>query len=296
MKDRLKHYLPGIVLGVWLMVVVSLYYVNHKPFGMEFAVRLLRGVGQFFVALMIIFLAGGVGNFIQQYFKREILPLAYPSLQVRLGLGWLATAILIFNRWVGVKPLLIWGTCLILLIFLRKHIQSWWSSHRELMDYWRQSDLFGKFVAAGIAIILFLTFFPALAPPIKFDALVYHLSLPELYIQNSKMIYVPGNAYWGMPQLGEMLYTWGIALGGRETAAILGWIVALLSMYGLLSFVSRNLGIRNGWIALATIFSGYTLAISSSWAYIDWFSFLFGLGMLVCLDDWQKQDQVSSLI
>lgn len=73
-------------------------------------------------------------------------------------------------------------------------------------------------------------------------------------------------------------------------------MITILSLVGLLGFVSRNLGIKNGWVALATIFSGYTLAISSFWGYIDWYGFLFGLGTLVCLYDWQKRDQLSSVI
>ena len=278
------------------MVVVSLYYVNHKPFGMGFAVRVIRSVGQFFIASMIIILAGGLGNFIHKYFKQKVDEIIYPSIQTGLGLGCLAIGILIFNGLIGIKPLFIWGTCVISLIFLRKYVLSWLISHRGLLHIWEQSDLFGKLVFTGISIILLFTFFSALAPPIKFDALVYHLTLPERYIQNGKMLYLPENAYWGMPQLGEMLYTWGIALGGLETAAILGWMVTLLSLIGLFDFVCKNVAIRNGWIALATILSGFTLAISSSWAYIDWFAFLFGFGMLVSLVDWQKRNQKSSLI
>ncbi|MCJ7823647.1 MAG: glycosyltransferase family 39 protein, partial [Anaerolineales bacterium] len=125
----------------------------------------------------------------------------------------------------------------------------------------------------------------ALAPPVHFDALVYHLELPKDFIQAGGLTFTPENRYWGNPLLAEMLYTWAMLLGGVQTASALGWIVGIVSVLGIGSLVQRY-GKDSAWAAIVAILVGETLWSSLAWAYADWFAILYGAALLVTLDHW----------
>lgn len=201
-----------------------------------------------------------------------------------MGIGILAA-----GATVGISSVLAWMMLAVLGIFLRKEILAWWRSWRDLYTLWQESDRFGRTVASGIILISGFTLATALAPPLKFDALVYHLSLPQAYLEANRIIYTPQLMFWGMPQMGEMLYTWAVALSGNETAAVLGWICGLLSLIGLAGYVSTRLGTRSAWVSVAALCSGFSLAASLAWAYVDWLVILFGWAFLVVMDCWRQE-------
>lgn len=146
-----------------------------------------------------------------------------------------------------------------------------------------------------VGLIFVLTMFAALAPPIRFDALVYHLTLPRIYLQTQRMIYVPQLMFWGMPQSAEMLYLFAMSLGGEGAAALLGWLIGLAALVGILGYVADQLASSPAWAAVAALACGYTLAASLSWAYNDWWVLLFGLGFLVSITLWSQERQAGSL-
>src|SRR3990170_4171559 len=86
----------------------------------------------------------------------------------------------------------------------------------------------------------------ALAPPLAWDALVYHLELPRQYLSAGRIVFVESNLFVGFPQLAEMLYTWAMALRSGQTAAVLGWIVGLLALLGTAGAAIRLYGPAGG--------------------------------------------------
>jgi hypothetical protein len=128
----------------------------------------------------------------------------------------------------------------------------------------------------------------ALAPPLRFDALVYHLSLPRAYLAAGRVGYVAEVTHWGFPQLAHMLITWAGALGaGRE--ALVAWGMGLLAVVGLLGQLSAHLGARRAWVAVAALLCGGSLAAALSSAYVDWPSLLMAWAVLLFLDLWLQK-------
>jgi hypothetical protein len=125
-----------------------------------------------------------------------------------------------------------WGTCL-LLIGLAGHwsrtvlialfaLALIWTGMEALLLY-RKIDLkrefdFGPpkvstiFYVSGFLIVWLFVLGYALIPETFYDALEYHLSLPNLYLLNSGIIPTPENSYSGTPGLAWMLYGWTLAL------------------------------------------------------------------------------------
>ena len=56
-------------------------------------------------------------------------------------------------------------------------------------------------LAAGLA----ATWLAALSPPVFYDALVYHLALPNLWLLRGRMEHLPGVVYSVFPQAAEVL-------------------------------------------------------------------------------------------
>lgn len=279
---------------IWLTTVISLYYVNHKPFEISFVLRLLTSAWQMSVSILVVLLGGGIGYIFMP--DIEIHPLIRMVLQVAMGLGVIALTVFLIGWLFGLNSIMAWSMLVIGSLLLRKGIVNWSRSLAGLVAIWKVSSKTGKLIAIEVGAVLLATLFIALAPPIRFDALVYHLALPELYLTTGKITYIPQNMFWGMPQSGEMLYTFVTAMAGIEAATTLGWLVAALALIGVLGFAAEKLSVQSGWVAVASLLAGATLGRSISAGYIDWLALVFGLCTLVALDRWGKKGEFIWLV
>ena len=320
MNDNRKQLLVGILALLWVVSGTAYYYVNHKPFSPSTALILGEGFYNVLVASLITTLAGGLGSWIIKGVSNRIdlegnarlafsgreaevrkggfqfRPVVLLVLEAGLGYGVLGLGVLLFGSTVGVKAIAVWAATAIILVALRKHMLVWLGQWRDLGILITGQDRIGKVFIIGLGLILFFTLLIALAPPVKFDALVYHLTLPEIYLDAGRITYTPGNMFWGMPQTVEMLYTWTMALAGAPAAVALSWIMAVLAGVGLVGFVSQFYDESVGWAAGAILLGGYSLAISTAWGYVDWAVFLFGFGFFAWLVLWRIERSQRALL
>jgi len=289
--------LLGYVALIWLTVMVCLYYVSHKPVTPAFALSLVGVIWQLGVAFLLAALAGGIGLRILEGFglphlSNEALDIA---VQAALGFGLLSVGVLVFGSLIGINSIWAWLSLIALMVLFHRSIIGWLKKWKGLPGIF-STEGHSKLVLAGTGVMLVLTFLTAQAPPVKFDALVYHLALPRDYLNAGKIIYVPGNMFWGMPQQGEMLYTWVMALAGSEAAAILGWLVGGLAIIGLFGISFHHFGKKAAWVAVAALLSGFTLASSLSWGYVDWLVILDSLAFLVLMEHWRGSREPRKLL
>ncbi|MBT3388924.1 MAG: hypothetical protein HN413_00780, partial [Chloroflexi bacterium] len=158
------------------------------------------------------------------------------------------------------------------------------------------SDQVSRVLAVGVGVLLLATFIVALAPPLKFDTLVYHLAFPRAYLDAGRVIYLPESMLWGMPQLAEMLFTWAMLLAGAESAMALGWCFGVLALAGTWGYIAPRFGERSAWVAVAALLAGYSSATSLAWGYVGWLMVLLGLAFLVILADWRSTDDSRALV
>jgi hypothetical protein len=294
MPDNKKTYIAAIVGLAWCFGIIAVYYVSHKPFTTELAVSGVLAIWRFLVGFAIVALAGGIGWLI--YRDENLDRLAQLALQAALGLGLLALAFLLTGVTIGLPRFLPVILLAALLILLRKSIWAWMKQWQAFNVLWQASDRFGRIVAGFTGVLLLSALFLALAPPVKFDALVYHLLLPSAYLQAGRVEYLPWIMKTGMPQTAEMLYTWAMALGGAASAAMVGWVAGVVTLVGLLGYLFQRLGTRAAWVGTAALLAGFTMPVAISWAYVDWWCLLFGFGALVALDQWRQFGGVRRLV
>jgi len=68
----------------------------------------------------------------------------------------------------------------------------------------------------------------AAQPPIYWDALTYHLAVPQAYAQGHGFVYLPYNIYASMPMGATMFYLWGILWDGLTNANASYFVVSLI--------------------------------------------------------------------
>ncbi len=276
----------GALALLWLVVVICLYYVRHKPFSSEIAAASAQAMLDVTLAAVLVIAAGGLG--------RRLCPNPHPDplatlvMQASLGLGVSSLGLLVmgllglFQRWS------LWLALGVLAAVLSSSSVGWLGGWVRQARGGLPSGGFERVLFALSAAVLAASLVEALAPPVHFDALVYHLALPQEFLREGRLVFTPDNPFWGMPLGAEMLYTWAMGLGRAQTAAVLGWFVGLLALAGVFA-LGRGFGRRVGWAAVAALLAGETLSASMGWAYADWVVGLHAAAMLLALQSWRGE-------
>ncbi len=283
-KERKEIYI-GLGGVLWLIAVLLGYAYTHKPFTPIQAALVLKEGWQVVVALGILSLAGGVGRKIFAP-RADWNPLALLAVQAALGSGVLGVLVFFLGISIGFSGIIfvIFFIAGITLAF--RDMLAWWRQWAAFFLIWQKSDRFEKILALGIFFLLAASFLKALAPPLAFDSLVYHLTLPKLYLLAGRITYIPELIFWGMPQQAEMLYTFAMTFGGAESAVLLSWVLGGITLLGMLGYLSERFSTRVAWVALVSILAGQTLSDSLSWAYVGWIVMLYGFSLFLLLDAW----------
>ena len=292
MSERTSPWIKGAVGLIWILTVLAVYYIFHKPVDPGLALHLLALVWRGIVVLWVILWAAALGS--RLFAGDGLRGPAAASLQTAFGLGILSLVILLLgslgwlNRW-SVSILLIAG-----LIGFRENLPGWFARWRDPL--WSSDDLAVRWVRPLLYGLLVVLLIYALAPPLKFDSLVYHLVLPEQYLAQGKVDYQDWLMFSGMPQLVEMNFSAVIALAGVSAAPLLGWAAGVLALLGMMAWLAQHFGIRTAWIAGVILISGYTTALSLAWGYAEWWALWFGLGTLALLSPTAGRHQRRPLV
>jgi hypothetical protein len=227
-------------------------------------------------------------------FDREQLP--EMVIQCCLGCGILGIVILVWGTIIGIASWLSWAGLILLGLLLWKDILQWWGSLGQLKKVFQDSPIAGRVLALSLSVILLATFVVALAPPVKFDALVYHLAFPKYYRDIGRIVYTPWNMFWGMPQSGEMLYTWAISAAGLQAGVLLGWMLGVLAVLGLIGALTIQLGALPAWVGVVALTAGFTFSTSIAWGYVDWIATAFGFCVFWMLIRWVETGHIRDII
>jgi len=141
-----------------------------------------------------------------------------------------------------------------------------------------------------------LTLLVALTPPTDFDGLLYHLTLPRLFIEQGRIVpivnAVPQFLY---PSLVEMLYTAAMLLKGDVAAKLLHFGYALL-LGGLVYLLTRrHIGAQHGRWALVAYAAIPMVSVLGSWAYTDLALCFYQIAAFYALLNWMERGQRSWL-
>jgi len=287
--SRLKRILIAALGLLWAAGILVAYYAWHKPFGAELAAGLGLVVWRLLAGGFLLTWMGGLGAFLlRRSALPELHPLLLAALQAALGWGMTGLAVLVIGSSIGLARPLLWVLPLLGIILLRRDARAWLGNLSAFTQLWRESGRFERWVGGLLAVSLLAALLVALAPPTAYDALLYHLAMPDAYLRAGRVAYLPWLAMTGMPQTNEMVYTLGMAWGGLPLATLFGWSIGPLAALGLLGWLRYRFDARTAWAGLAALLAGPTLISALAWGYVDWPGLLFGLGCLALLDAWRE--------
>lgn len=272
------------VIGIiWLLIVVSGYYITHNPFVTVQILTLVANGFSFLLVLFFLIIAGGIGKKIIPF--QSLPDLASASLQAALGLGIISTITLTLGSLWKVNSLIIISTLLILAGLFYRYEFNWiLTLFNGLRRAVKLSSKFQLILMVLIGLIFLIQFTQSLAPPLHYDALNYHLTLPKAYLINQKIENLDWLVMSGMPQTTEMLYLNLMATAGESAPLLLSCFFGVLTVLALLGFLQEKLNSESAWVAAASLIGGFTLASSLAWGYVDWLACLFGAATVICLD------------
>jgi hypothetical protein len=282
MSGRTKAF-AGILLLLWTLLVISAYFVVHKPWVTTTGLVSLTSIADGLIAVALVFIAGGIGRRILGTLE-SLHRLEAVAAQAAVGFGFLSLAVLLAGIGHLITTPIAWSALLLASLATFRSGGQWAADFRDGMKGGGERDAVERFSAIVVVFLLSLSLIDALAPPLKWDSLVYHLALPKHYVDSGAVGFVSGNLFGGFPQLPEMLYTWAMALHAGTTAALVGWAGGVLALVGLAGLVKRGLGLDRGWLALAIVLSGASLWQGLAWAYVDHWVLLYGVVLATALD------------
>ncbi len=138
----------------------------------------------------------------------------------------------------------------------------------------------------GLAV--FFNLYLALVPPVFFDAMSYHLELPSRYLQAGQVFHVSENLYSGYPQLVEILYGAGLALGGVDVAGVISLIGYLLVLGLVWSWGQRKFGAESAAWAAAIISFTPPLMLLVGFYHNEWYVTFFTLAVVMIIAETER--------
>jgi hypothetical protein len=281
----------GMIIAIlaWLMVVLVGYYYVHRPVNPRQTVALGQAVLDIALALLVAGLSGGLGRRLMP--ARGLTGLERGAVQAALGLGLLAISWLLVGLLNGYERIVAWTLVFLGSVVLRREILEWWREFGELEVIWGASSVFERTLAGACGLLAGWQLLYALAPPLKWDSLIYHLQLPRLYMAAGRFEFLPAIPFWGYPQLAEMADTVGMALRGVETSAAIIWVFMVILVIGVLGMVARYTNANAAWVAVTALMSGISFRGMMSWGYVDGFAGLYGFAALVGMLAWLRDHE-----
>lgn len=258
----------GVALSIiWAFTVYLAYYMVHKPFTAHIVLSMLDHATDLALCVMVVLLAAAMGRRVLGFTKQTPL-LEALLFSVALGLGILSLCTFFLGMIGMLKRWLFWMLFVGLLVVHTKDLRAVLGAIRQPRAS-RPTSRVSVLLTAFLCLTLFFALVEALSPPADWDALVYHLTGPKIYIDAGRVLYVPDNFHLNFPALTEMLFTFSMLLKGDILARLIHLTFGSLTTLAIYSFARKHFAGLVPLLASVLFASIPTAATIASWAYVD---------------------------
>ncbi len=119
------------------------------------------------------------------------------------------------------------------------------------------------------ALLVLLLLSKALAPPLEYDVLMYHLEVPKRFVQAHRFLSLPDISGGQFPFGMEMLYTLGLLVGNDSAAQILHLAMGLLATVVLFELARGLMSRFAAWVSVAVLWTNVVVGALATTAMID---------------------------
>ncbi|WP_420627165.1 ArnT family glycosyltransferase, partial [Candidatus Leptofilum sp.] len=251
---------------------------------------IFRTVGSIVVWGAMLLVAGGWGKKIAGKWLKDEPLLIQLSLEIILGMGALFLLMLVLGLAGLIRRWLVWGLFVALGGVAWRECRQWatalWTNRRQLIPPAETTQQ--KWLKIFIAINLGLAFLLALSPDISFDAHLYHLAMPKIYIEQGAVRHFFDMFVFGFPQMMEMLYTWGMALWSDQVPPLLHFAFGAMGLFLAGGIANRYFSRNAAWWSVALLCSVPTLTGLLSVTYTDLGLMCLATGMMYAFLRWRE--------
>jgi len=269
----------GLFLA-WLFAVLMVFYSVQKPLSVENAQATARTLGNLAVALLTWWVAWAWGRRLVCWLGPGDMPTTFlHALALGLGLGGLSLLTLVVGLLGGLSPIVGWAVmalaaiwpawdlvCLVQKTSLRERtaaLARWGERWRALPWPQKALGLYLTFAFSGSLLL-------ALAPPLGWDSLFYHLTGAKWYLAQGRISPLAIDLLpLHYPALVEMLFTWELLLGSEQAAVLMHWGYGVGLVLITAALARRHLGKSTAVWTLALLGSMPMIFALASWAYSD---------------------------
>jgi len=273
---------------LWVFVILGAYFWAHKPLSLDTLAGLLRTVLSLGGCLLILAAAAGLGRRVTGGILRDEGAGVRLSLSLGVGFGILSLTTLALGMAGGLTRPAAWLVIALASTVSWRQIRDSWLDLRKLRLPPTKGSRFLWWAVVYAAISLGLAGLLALAPPTGWDALVYHLTGPRLFIGAGRITHTLDLPYLGFPQLGEMLFTLGMLLVGDGVPALIHYAYGLLAICLTAGLTQRLFKGHSGWFAALLLLSVPTFLSLMSQAYVDLSLLFYAVATLCAFLRWQE--------
>ncbi len=146
-----------------------------------------------------------------------------------------------------------------------------WGALRETRAGWGSLGFWGWLGLGFGLLVAAMTGLVALAPPVHYDAIMYHLEALRYFFDAGRFILLPDIWQANLPFAGEMLFAIGLAFGSDIFARLVHFSAGLGLVLLTWIFARRWAGPagRLGWMALVILLGVWALPLWASDALVD---------------------------
>lgn len=290
-----------LILSGWGIFILLRYFQDNPPLPLHLSEFIMLGF-----ILLITFLIGQ--RLLLSLGFQEVSPTDRPSFPLRfflfataLGFGVIALFTLILGQFTLLYPGLPLGFCFLFLLLDKSSLTHLFTQiYIGLIRAARQQpqlqnlyfSLERSLLWLVFFIMVFLSLIHAITPPVFFDTLLYHLGLPNLYIQDHKISDYPYLVYSYYPLNMEMIYTFSLLLyKSHVLPALLHWLIGILTALSIYELSQQFFNKKIGLLALLIFYSTPLVLMLSTVAKNDLLLAYFEITSLFSLLLWFEEEQ-----
>jgi len=279
--------LLSLVSAAWFLLLIVAFHFGPEKFPAgELALLVLDAV---LLGLLAASAWGWGALLLAPLRLGDQSPREAPLLEIGAGLGGLALFVFATAAAGMLHRLVVVSVMAAGVLLLRRvDIRATWPRATPLPPWSRSEALLAIPLAAAGAVTLACS----LAPPEFYDALLYHLAVPDLYIRHGAMVPVEGNYYASYPANMGMLYAIGLLLHGGQLAQSIHWLGGALAALALYQAACRHLDRTTALLACLLFALTPGVMLASTYAIADLGATVFGmLAFAAVLNLWREEDR-----
>jgi hypothetical protein len=287
------------------------YFLSRMPSDAASSLRGILGGAcvTIVVALLLSFIAWGVGLRLMSLLKEDALPaFLQDALAFALGLGAVAEGIFALGL-LGLlrpAPLGVWVSAAAAIaafpafLRLRSLLRLSLPGEAPRGPQARPPAYAAEFARGALfGFIAYASWYAAvwaLAPPLEWDELAYHLSIPKLYWHWGSVREIPWMLHSHWPHLTEMLYVVPLALGRDSSAQFLHVLICAAWLGAVYAVARERLGLSPALVAVAAVASQMVVFKTAFQAHSDGAVALFYFLAAYSAWSWSREPRPSRLL